>query len=140
MSRMLALILVLGFSVAVIDSGGAQEVNSEQAKATAEIRKLHGKVRYAGKGPDYGPVISVSLALPFVTDAALEHVQGLSQLQSLKLNGTHVTDAGLAHIKGLTKLQTLSLLRTKVTDAGFVHLAGLTQLESLDLGGTRVSG
>ena len=140
MIRLFALILALAFSVAVIGSSGAEEVDSEQSKATAEIRKLHGKVKYARTGPDYGPVIGVSLALPFVTDAAMEHVRGLSQLQSLKLNGTHVTDTGLAHIKGLTKLQTLSLLRTKVTDAGLVHLEELTQLEFLDLGGTRVNG
>ena len=45
-----------------------------------------------------------------------------------------MTDAGLEHLKGLTNLQSLDLTFTKVTDAGLEHLKGLTKLQSLDLG------
>ena len=46
---------------------------------------------------------------------------------------TKVTDAGLEHLKGLTDLQTLELLHTKVTDAGLEHLEGLTRLRRAGL-------
>jgi len=65
-----------------------------------------------------------------VTDAGLEHLKGLTRLQTLALSECmKVTDAGLERLKGLTQLQTLVLTRTQVTDAGLEHLKGLTQLE-----------
>jgi hypothetical protein len=121
MNRIVALMLVLGISLAVIASGRAAEVDFEQAKAVAEIRRLHGRVTVDEKSPDK-PVIGVSLASPMVTDVALEHLQCLTQLQSLKLAHTHVTDVGLAHLKGLTKLLELYLTGTQVTDAGVEKL------------------
>jgi hypothetical protein len=64
----------------------------------------------------------------------------VSRWQSgLFLTGLPVTDAGLEHLKGLTQLQTLLLDNTAVTDAGLEHLKGLTQLKSLHLGGTKVT-
>ncbi len=74
-----------------------------------------------------------------VTDAGLVHLEGLTQLQLLNLDGTHVTDAGLVHLRGLRKLDQLSLAGTQVTDAGLVHLDGLTQLRGLDLERTHVT-
>jgi hypothetical protein len=74
-----------------------------------------------------------------VTDAGLEHLKGLTQLRVLCLSGTRVTDAGLEHLKGLTQLQRLYLSRTRVTDAGLEYLKGLTQLQRLDLTWTRVT-
>ena len=74
-----------------------------------------------------------------MTDAGLEHLKGLTQLQSLDLTDTKVTDAGLEHLKGLTQLQSLNLMETEVTDAGLVHLKGLPQLQSLDLAQTKVT-
>ena len=37
-----------------------------------------------------------------MTDAGLEHLKGLTQLQRLACGDTQVTDAGLEHLKGLT--------------------------------------
>lgn len=54
----------------------------------------------------------------------------------LSFSNTTVTDVGLEHIKGLTKLNTLDLNNTQVTDAGLEYLKGLTQLEDLDLENT----
>lgn len=53
-----------------------------------------------------------------VTDAGLEHIKALTQLQSLHLFGSQVTDTGLEYLKGLTKLQELHLHNTKVSDEG----------------------
>jgi hypothetical protein len=93
-----------------------------------------------------------------VTGPGLEHLRGLSRLQTLILDTTPVTDAGLAcladlkglvsldlaycgqvtdagvaHLTGLTRLRGLKLCDTQVTDAGLASLEGLTDLEELDL-------
>ncbi len=112
---------------------------TKQAKAIAEIEKLGGKVTVDKKSPGK-PVIRVDLHGSEVTDAALEHVKGLTELQTLNLWQTKVTDAGLVHLKGLTKLQGLDLQGSEVTDAGLEHLKGLTELQTLDLWRTKLTG
>jgi len=79
------------------------------------------------------------LNAPQTTDAGLEHLKGLSQLQVLSLFNTKVTDAGLEYLKGLSQLQWLNLDYTHVTDAGLEHLKGLSQLKELYLGQTKVT-
>ncbi len=130
----------------------------EQREAAEAIEKLGGSVTYDWEsdvsrseppGPAwvrnllgenfFGNVVGVSLENTHVTDAAIEHVKGFSQLQDLDLMDTPVTDAGLEHLKALTQLRMLSLDETRVTDAGLEHLKGLTQLQNLDLAGTLVT-
>ena len=81
----------------------------------------------------------LQLARTQVTDAGLEHLKGLSGLQMLDLNDTKVTDAGLEHLKGLSRLRWLGLFNTRVTDAGLEHLKGFSELRSLGLRGTKVT-
>ena len=57
----------------------------------------------------------------------------------VNFNNARITDAGLEHLKGLTKLQTLWLPSNNVTDAGLVHLTGFTKLRRLHLGGTKIT-
>ena len=57
-----------------------------------------------------------------MTDAGLERLKGLTNLQSLFLLGTNVHDAGLVHLKGLTRLETLNVIQTYVTDEGMEKL------------------
>jgi hypothetical protein len=109
----------------------------EQEKAIAEIEKLGGSVTFYDNNP-LKPVYGVYLWNANVTDAALEHLEGLTQLQILYLGGGNVTDAGLKHLKGLTQLQILDL-DGYVTDAGLEDLKGLNQLQRLDLGGTDIT-
>ena len=71
-----------------------------------------------------------------LSDAALVHLKGLTNLQTLNLHGTKITDAGLVHLKGLPNLQTLYLYGTQITAAGLVHLKGMTKLRHLGIGGT----
>ena len=73
-----------------------------------------------------------------VTDAGLEHLKGLTQLQSLSLMGAKVPDR-LENLKGLRKLRELCLMETHVTNAGLEHLEGLSQLQVLDLAETKVT-
>ncbi len=82
----------------------------------------------------------VCVLLPFrVTDAGVEHLNGLANLKRLMLSSRKVTDTGLVHLKGLTKLEVLWLDHTQATDAGLEHLQGLVKLEYLLLKDTQVS-
>jgi hypothetical protein len=55
---------------------------------------------------------------PGVTDDGLAHLEGMSSLEELHLDGTAVTDAGLNRLRGLRGLRTLTLKDTAVTSAG----------------------
>ena len=70
-------------------------------------------------------VRSVYLDNTPVTDAGLEHLRGLTQLEWLNLSHTQVADDGLAHLRGMTRLQELLLNDTPLNDHGLVHLKGL---------------
>ncbi len=158
------LLLVLAVAVALPFSWLAVEMKKarEQRGVIEALEKLRAEVAYYGtfEGPAQVAQLPGSVWLrtllgddffvaPYlvrfdstmvtVTDADLEHLQGLSQLQRLGLEGTGVTDAGLDHLKGLTQLQVLLLNGTKVTDAGLEHLKGLSQLQVLCLNGTKVT-
>jgi len=74
-------------------------------------------------------VIEVYLIDTQVTDAGLEHLKDLPNLQTLLLNDTQVTDAGLEHLKKLPNVECLGLGGTQVSDAGLGHLNGLTKLK-----------
>ena len=131
-----------------------------QREAVEEIRKFGGPVRYdyqkqwndtISKPPEpawlrgllgddvFVNVTQVMLNNSGISDVGLEHLTGLTQLQTLSLQDTKVSDAGLEHLKGLTQLQELGLEATKVSDSGLEHLKGLTQLQRLDVGYTKVS-
>jgi len=73
------------------------------------------------------------------TDAALEEIANLSELQYLSVSDSKITDAGLDHLKGLVHLLGLNLSDTKITDAGLLNLDGLIQLQSLELTDTEVT-
>jgi len=104
------------------------------------------------KRNEQGEIVEVSLSKLLdlhrteVTDAELEHLTGLTKLETLDLSGTQVTDAGLVHLKGLTKLENLKVTGrnsnsnpSQITDAGLVHLKGLTNLKYLDLAFTQIT-
>ena len=134
----------------------------EQKEAVEEIRKWGGEVHYdyefqrsgnplQPSGPPgpawlrnlmgedlFATVVWVAFG-PYSSDADLEQLHGLTQLQTSYLGGRHVTDAGMEHLKGLPQLQTLDLDATDSTDGGVQHLKGLTQLQTLDLSSTQVT-
>jgi internalin A len=75
-----------------------------------------------------------------VTDAAMEHLKGLTRMQNLALTNTAITDAGLDNLQAMKDLRSLDLSYTRITDAGLAKIKGLTNLRSLRLACTRITG
>jgi len=94
-----------------------------------------------------------------LTDAGMEQLAGLKNLESFSFVGTKITGRAYAKFEGFTKLikvshrgssiddaglkelcdhlsnlENISLAHAKFTDAGAVHLAKLTNLKGLELG------
>jgi hypothetical protein len=73
------------------------------------------------------------------TDAGVEHLVHLSQLEYLSLEAcvasmvSDISDDGLKGIGRLTNLKGLTIHGRKFTDKGIEHLSGLKSLEGLDL-------
>ena len=68
-----------------------------------------------------------------ISDAGLNNLRELPNLEVLNLYGNNVTDAGLAHLLPLKKLRELNLSLLAITDAGLKHLQSLTALKHLEL-------
>ncbi len=83
--------------------------------------------------------MTLASAMTRVSDAGLEHLRGLVNLERLNLSLTQVSDAGLEHLRGLANLRELYLHKTQVSDAGLQHLRGLVNLRELGLSETQVS-
>jgi hypothetical protein len=74
-----------------------------------------------------------------ITDAGLENLKGLTQLQGLSLDATKITDGGVGKLKELSRLEYLSLRETPITDAALETVKGFTRLRSLDLDATQIT-
>jgi hypothetical protein len=131
--------------------------------ADVEHLKALPRLRFLTIGLVTKPGVTDRASNPRITDAALKHIEGLTQLENLDLQRTNVTgaglerlhrltrlrwlnlrstlvsDAGLRHVRGLTTLDVLTLDKTKVTDAGLEHLKPLTELSVLSLANTQVT-
>ncbi|OAI38843.1 hypothetical protein AYO40_06295 [Planctomycetaceae bacterium SCGC AG-212-D15] len=83
-----------------------------------------------------GRVRRLNLSMTEVTDAGLEQLSQLADLESLVLSFLKVTDLGLRHLQALTNLKHLDLSVTTIRGAGLEHLKLLSQLTSLDLSAT----
>lgn len=68
-----------------------------------------------------------------ISNAGLQNLRVLSNLEVLNLYGNSVTDAGLPNLQRLNKLRELNLSLLAITDAGLTHLKPLSTLEHLEL-------
>jgi hypothetical protein len=147
---LLGLVTLSAIGLALI--AGPAERAERQRRAVAEVRSLGGSVGYkltvAGVpdwvrdlvGEDYfRTVIGVDLASSRVTDSDLEHLEGLTALEWLRLDNTAVSGAGVEHLKWHTSLHWLSLENTRLHDAELEHLKGMTRLKTLRLKNADVS-
>jgi Leucine-rich repeat (LRR) protein len=80
---------------------------------------------------------------PLCGDAGLAYISEMEELRELKLadyrDTPGITDAGMQHIGKLENLELLSLQNASITDEGLRHLEKLKSLKTLDLTRTNVS-
>jgi hypothetical protein len=88
----------------------------------------------------FDAVVYVDLEGSDATDATLNYIASLPDLEYLSLSDTRVSDWGLSRLSELTRLQWLDLDGTQVTDRGLASLKSLRALRSLRLRSTQVSG
>jgi 5-hydroxyisourate hydrolase-like protein (transthyretin family) len=76
-----------------------------------------------------------------VSDAALRTLSTLPKLQRLTVPGSEFTDEGIAYLADMKQLRWLMIgtRKSHITDAGVAHLAGLSNLDALNLMGARLS-
>jgi hypothetical protein len=79
-----------------------------------------------------------SVGFTSVDDRRLDVVADWPNLQHLAL-GERVTDAGLDHLTGLANLDTLVFMKSAVTDRGILKLVTLPRLKSIHLSDCRLS-
>jgi hypothetical protein len=96
------------------------QVGDEGLKAIGQMRQLG----YLSLSPVYPAK---------VTDAGLEHLRGLRQLNHLILVSEDITDDGIEHVAVLSNLIYLHLGSTQISDAGIEHLVRLKGLKNLEL-------
>jgi len=73
------------------------------------------------------------------TDAGLEALSRLSELEELMVGSPAITDAGLAHLARLPRLTKLDVTARQISNEGLSYLAGLASLESLSIRGGQVT-
>ena len=122
-----------------------EQVTDGALRFLNRIGSLHG-IEMAISGENLGPpprsqaeVTFLDLRQSKVTDAGLQELAPLKNLQSLHLQYRNVTDLGLRELTSFTKLTNLNVGNTKISDAGLKHIATLANLKVLNLGGTSVS-
>jgi internalin A len=155
--RMMVLVLILGCglgwvvhranvqrdAVAAIERGGGNAYYDWQFSYPTGGRSWHlnknaspnaPKWLVKALGPDYFGHVKRVYFRRKVTDATMEHIGRLDQIESLQLEGLPaLTDAGMVHLRGLTRLRNLVILRSPITGAGLANVSGLTRLEVLRL-------
>src|SRR5436305_976797 len=99
------------------------------------LESLGGQVHMA-----VGKIQSISLARTPFDDGQLKHLEKLTGLEKLNLDGTDVSDLGLETLGKLRNLRELSLSFTSVSDRGLGYLGPLKNVRRLMLAGVRVSG
>src|SRR5207249_8277406 len=75
-------------------------------------------------------------ALPILTDASLEHVAAMGQVESLLLTGIdQLTDAGLLRLAALPRLRRFAVGGSRqISDAGLAIVAGRRDLGRKSVG------
>jgi len=70
----------------------------------------------------------------YVTDQGVAAIKNWKKLKRLNLHGTKSSDTALEHIAGITSLESLDVGSTLMTDVGLERLTTLTNLKELTMG------
>lgn len=74
----------------------------------------------------------------YVTDEGLAAVKDWRKLKRLNLHGTKISDTTLEHIAGITSIESLNIGSAMITDVGLERLAVLPNLKELTMGGNEL--
>ncbi len=87
-----------------------------------------------------GKLVELNFGSKVFDDADCQKLAKLADLVHLDLGKCQITDAGLDHLVGLTQLESLTIEDNQsITDAGIAKLATLTKLNSLNVGTTKIT-
>lgn len=134
--------------VPAVQQRSHDRIPDAEREAVESLRKLHASISLNAQGRvvgvcflDYVALLDHGFQGFYVTDADLQHLEALAELEDLSVAGCRkVSDAGVKHVGGLRKLRRLDLMDTQLTDAGIENLKGMECLEELRIDGTRVTG
>ena len=131
----------LVFVVFCLAAGCKAEVSPSETAGVAGLRQMQAEVEIGKPGSpsqQRAVVVNASWQLEF-GDAGLAHLENLTEVHTLRLEGTAISDQGLNVVVQLTKLRNLSLYKTKVTSECLPFLAQCPELRELGLNETKVS-
>jgi hypothetical protein len=74
----------------------------------------------------------------YVTDQGVAAIKDWKTLKHLNLRGTKSSDTSLEHIAGITSIESLDVGSTQITDVGLERLTTLTHLKELRMGGNEL--
>ncbi len=74
----------------------------------------------------------------YVTDEGVAALKGWKKLRRLVLHGTKASDTSLEHIAGITTLETVDVGSVMLTDVGLERLTSLPKLRALTIGGNEL--
>jgi internalin A len=74
----------------------------------------------------------------YVTDLGVAAIKDWKKLKHLNLHGTKSSDTALEHIAGITSIESLDVGSTLMTDVGLERLSTLTDLKELTMGGNEL--
>jgi uncharacterized membrane protein len=115
-----------------------EQVAAADAKSLDKVSTLGLTPLPMANGSDY--LMITFAGIPDVTNAQINSLRGIKeQLVSLDLNSTNVTDEQMEGLAELQNLRVLYLNNTKVSDAGLKRLSRLSRLRVLSLVGTGVT-
>lgn len=135
MIRILLPVLAVGFAAMRTGLIAAGE-DPERRAVVAWVDSLGGRCLQT----DAGEITGVDLRNAWLTDADLEKLARLPNLESIQLGYTKITDLGLEKLTPLENVKVLDLRYAEnITDAGIAHLRHWTGLEHLDVRGTKVT-
>jgi uncharacterized protein YjbI with pentapeptide repeats len=132
MKRILSFAVVCG-SLALTGCG-----SSPQDKIASRVEALGGKVDRDSAQPG-NPVTAVYLGGKNVTDADLKEIGTLPQLKAIFLTKTKISDAGVEPLFALVELEELNFENTDIGDATLKNVARLPKLKRLSLQDTKIS-
>ena len=74
----------------------------------------------------------------YVTDEGIAAIKEWKKLRKLDLHGTKASDTSLEHISGITTLESVNAGSAVMTDVGIERLIPLTNLKELTIGGNEI--